>query len=290
MAKLMALVLAVLFAVPVGALAQSASTGSIAGVARDASGGVLPGATVEAASPALIEKVRTVATDGQGQYKIVELRSGTYTVTFALAGFRSVKREAIKLTTGFTATVNADMVVGGLEETITVSGASPVVDIQNSRTQSVFSERMLDAVPIARTEQGLTVLMLGMSSTRADVGGSKSEINIALAIHGGPGGDAQATIDGMHFKGNSAIANISTHWYKANQVAMQETTIATSAMTAETESGGVQLNYVPKDGGNTFKFSSDIAFANEHMQNLNLSSDLTARGLLTAPFTREVYD
>src|SRR5438128_7041124 len=124
--------------------AQSASTGSIAGVARDASGAVLPGVTVEAASPALIEKVRTVTTDGQGQYKIVELRPGTYTVTFTLPGFRTVKREAVELTTGFTATVNVEMVVGGLEETVTVSGASPVVDIQNSRTQAVFSDQVLD--------------------------------------------------------------------------------------------------------------------------------------------------
>jgi len=282
--------LALFSLLPVLASAQSASTGSIAGVARDASGAVLPGVTVEAASPALIEKVRTVTTDGQGQYKIVELRPGTYSVTFTLPGFRTVKREAVELTTGFTATINVEMVVGGLEETVTVSGASPVVDIQNSRTQAVFSDQVLDALPIARTEQGLTVLTLGMSSTRADVGGSKSEINIALSIHGGAGTDAQATIDGMHFKGNSANANIGTHWYKANQVAMQETTIATSAMTAETESGGIQLNYVPKDGGNTFRFASDVAYANEHMQNRNLSDALTARGLLTAPFTREIYD
>ena len=143
-----------LLLLPGSVSAQSASTGSIAGVVRDATGGVLPGVTVEAASPALIEKVRTVATDGQGHYKIVELRPATYSVTFTLAGFRTVRREGIELTTGFTANVNADMVVGALEETITVSGASPVVDIQNSRTQSVFSDQALDAVPIARTEKG----------------------------------------------------------------------------------------------------------------------------------------
>jgi len=202
-----------LFAVPVGAWAQS-STGTIAGVVRDASGAVLPGVTVDAASPSLIEKVRTVVSDGQGQYKIVDLRPGTYAVTFTLPGFRSVRREAIELTTGFTASVNADLVVGGLEETITVSGASPVVDIQNSRTQSVFSDQVLDAVPIARTEQGLTVLTLRMSSSRADVGGAKSEINIALTIHGSPGTDAQATIDGMHFNlfnANTVLAATATY-------------------------------------------------------------------------------
>src|SRR5215211_7759603 len=106
-------------------------TGSIAGVVKDASGAVLPGVTVEAASPALIEKVRTVVTDGDGQYKIVGLVPGAYSVTFTLTGFNAVKRDGIELTSSFTATVNADMRVGSLEETITVTGETPTVDIQN---------------------------------------------------------------------------------------------------------------------------------------------------------------
>src|SRR5262245_59157914 len=113
------------------ASAQSATTGAIAGVVKDATGAVLPGVTVEAASPALIEKSRSVVTDAQGNYKIVDLRPGTYSVTFTLVGFGTVKREGIELTTGFTATANAEMKVGGLQETVTVTGASPVVDIQN---------------------------------------------------------------------------------------------------------------------------------------------------------------
>src|SRR4029453_10658918 len=112
-------------------LAQSATTGAIAGVVRDATGAVLPGVTIEAASPALIEKVRTAITDAQGNYKIVELRPGSYSVTFTLPGFATVKREGIELTTGFTAAVNAEMRVGSLEETVTVTSASPVVDVQN---------------------------------------------------------------------------------------------------------------------------------------------------------------
>src|SRR5690349_14290437 len=116
-------VVAVLWAVPAGVRAQSATTGVIAGAARDSSGAVLPGVTVEAASPALIEKVRTAVTDGQGNYKIVDLRPGVYTVTFTLGGFSTFKREALELTTGVTATVNADMRLGALEETVTVTGA-----------------------------------------------------------------------------------------------------------------------------------------------------------------------
>src|SRR5206468_8492424 len=117
------------FLYPASTLAQSNS--GIAGVVKDTSGAVLPGVTVEAASPALIEHVRTVVTDGSGQYKIVELRPGPYTVTFTLAGFSAIKREGIELTSSFTATVNADMQVGTVAETITVSGETPTVDLQN---------------------------------------------------------------------------------------------------------------------------------------------------------------
>src|SRR6266850_7074939 len=112
------IVLAWVALLPAAAYAQ----GSITGVVRDASGGVLPGATVEAASPALIEKLRSVVTDATGQYRIENLRPGTYTVTVTLPGFSTVKREGIELTGTFTASVNAEMRVGALEETITVSG------------------------------------------------------------------------------------------------------------------------------------------------------------------------
>src|SRR5689334_11873944 len=102
-------------------MAQSASSGAIAGIVRDTTGAVLPGVTVEAASPALIEKTRSVTTDEQGNYKIVDLRPGVYTVTFTLSGFSTVKRESLELNTNFTATVNADLKVGSLEETVTVT-------------------------------------------------------------------------------------------------------------------------------------------------------------------------
>src|SRR5579864_5487422 len=134
-----------LLLIPHGAWAQTA--GSIAGVVRDTTGAVLPGVTVEAASPALIEKVRTVVTDGAGEYKILELPPGTYSVSFTLTGFNTFKRDGIELTSGFTATVNADMKVGALAETITVAGATPVVDIENVRTQNVLTRQILDALP-----------------------------------------------------------------------------------------------------------------------------------------------
>ena len=132
-------ILAAATLLPAAAWAQSAS--GIAGIVRDTTGAVLPGVTVEAASPALIEKIRTVVTDDQGLYRIIDLRPGTYTVTFTLPGFSTVKREGIELTASFTATVNADLRVGDLEETITVSGQSPVVDVQNVVQQRVMTTR-----------------------------------------------------------------------------------------------------------------------------------------------------
>src|SRR5262245_1467185 len=138
------------FLFPSGAWAQSAASGSIAGGVKDTTGAVLPGVTVEAASPALIEKTRTVVTDDQGQYKIVDLRPGTYTVTFSLAGFNTVRREGLELPTGFTATANAELRVGAIEETVTVSGASPVVDTHSVRQQNVLAREVLDAVPSGR--------------------------------------------------------------------------------------------------------------------------------------------
>src|SRR5437867_1892313 len=151
-----------------------AQTGAIAGVARDTTGAVMPGVTVEAASPALIEKVRTVVTDDQGQYKIVSLVPGTYTVTFTLPGFSTVKRDGIELTTGFTAQVNGELKVGTVEETITGSAAAPVVDTQNVMAQNNFSRELLDRLPNAKTIKGFAPLMPGavIGATQQDVGGN----------------------------------------------------------------------------------------------------------------------
>ncbi len=181
------------------AFAQSASTGAIAGVVRDTTGAVLPGVTVEAASPALIEKVRTAVSDDQGNYKVLDLRPGSYSVTFSLAGFSSFRREGIELTSGFTATANAEIKVGSLEETVTVSGASPVVDIQNARQQKVLSRELLDNVPTGKALQGFTALTLGAvgAATAQDVGGNQGDALGGFGYHGSRLNDQRLTQDGM---------------------------------------------------------------------------------------------
>jgi carboxypeptidase family protein len=131
--------LALLVCAPAAAFAQA----SIVGLVKDASGAVLPGVTVEAASPVLSEKVRSVVTDGTGHYRIESLRPGTYTVTFTLPGFSTVKREGIELAGTFVATVNTDLRVGSIAETITVSGETPVVDVQSTTRQRVMDREIL---------------------------------------------------------------------------------------------------------------------------------------------------
>src|ERR671921_272895 len=141
------LVLVFLVAVFVPSVVHAQS--AISGLVRDTSGAVLPGVTVEAASPVLIEKVRVVVTNDEGRYNIVDLRPGTYVVTFTLTGYSTAKRDGIELTAGFTATVNGDLQVGAIEETITGSGATPLVDTQNVRKQTVMSTGLLESLPMS---------------------------------------------------------------------------------------------------------------------------------------------
>ena len=154
--------------------AQAFAQASISGLVQDASGAVLPGATVEAASPVLIEKARTAITDGSGRYSIVDLRPGTYEVTFSLTGFSTVKREGIVLSGSFDAPVNAELRVGALEETITVSGASPVVDVTNTLTQTVLTKEQIEVLPGARTIQGRAAMVPGVMVTSANTASSRT--------------------------------------------------------------------------------------------------------------------
>ncbi len=162
------------FVLALGLPAVARAQASIAGTVKDTSGAVLPGVTVEAASPALTEKTRTAVTDSTGTYRIVDLRPGAYTVSFSLAGFATVKREDIQLTGSFTAAVNVEMKVGGVAETITVSGESPIVDVQSAVEQRVMSKEVVDTIPVGRSHQSLAILIPGLvhehRHQRADAG------------------------------------------------------------------------------------------------------------------------
>src|SRR6059036_3230009 len=170
-------------------LAQSTA---IAGIVTDATGGVLPGVTVEAASPALIEKVRSAISDGSGRYRIENLRPGTYKVTFTLTGFSTFVREDVVLETNFSASINAQMRVGTLEETITVSGATPIVDIQSTQSRSVLTKEQVDALPTGRSYQSIAATVPALGSALAgsfDVGGGNQMWQGTVVAYGGLSAD-----------------------------------------------------------------------------------------------------
>jgi hypothetical protein len=259
------------------ALASGQTTASaIAGTVKDASGAVLPGVTVEASSPALIEKARTVVTDEEGQYRIVDLRPGTYTVTFTLTGFSTVKREGIVLTTGFTAPVSVELSVGSLAESITVSGQSPVVDTQNTAIVNVITRDVADAIPTGKDFHDFMVLIPGMKGMGMDVGGQEGQIYAGMSIHGGVSKDHQMQVDGM------SIMSMTNIHHSANYVAdgnIQEFAFDTSGNSAEVETGGVRVNMIPREGSNSFRSSFFANFTPVGLQAENMSDDAIALGL-----------
>lgn len=153
-------------------IAVAAQDTALTGTVRDTSGAVLPGVTVEASSPALIERARSVVTDGSGEYRIIDLRPGVYTVIFTLTGFNTIRREGIELSAGFTASIGAEMRVGALEETITVSGQAPVVDVSTTAARRTITREAIDALPTGKNWNGIGVLAVGVVSNQVDVGGS----------------------------------------------------------------------------------------------------------------------
>jgi Carboxypeptidase regulatory-like domain len=261
-----------LLLLPASAWAQS----SITGVVRDASGAVLPGVTVEAASPALIERVRSAVTDSQGLYRIVDLRPGTYTVTFSLSGFSTLKREGLELPAEFTATVNGELAVGALEETITVSGEAPTVDIRSSRAQVQFAQDTLQSLPGTGRLNTLSAIIPGVTLRRESdrgVGGLSDRTQTAYSIHGAP--EAQPVVDGM----NHQIASLTSGVFVYNQINIQEVVVETSGVGADRDTGGMQLNMVGKDGGNTFSGSATFAYSGPSLETSNINDELLARHL-----------
>src|SRR5712691_10316955 len=270
---------------PATAWAQ-AETGNIAGVVRDTSGAVMAGVTVEAASPALIERVRAVTTDNQGLYRIVDLRPGLYTVTFTLPGFNTFRRDGIELSTGFTATLNAELRVGTVEETVTVTGESPVVDVQNVQQQTTITRATLDAIPTSRRPAQLVTLIVGADAGGAnfhDVGGVGSDRGF-FGVHGQRADDMTYNFAGM----DSRVFSGGGFQYNAHT--FEEVVVETAAGSAEATTGGVQINIIPKDGGNRFSGSVSAEITGPSLTTDNLTDDLRARGLTAAPSVRRYYD
>ena len=277
--KLGALAGALLLLVPSMALAQASITGAV----KDVSGAVLPGVTVEAASPVMIEKVRTVVTDGNGRYQIVDLRPGTYTVTFTLTGFNTFRRDGVLVSGAAALSVDADLRVGSLEETITVTGEAPVVDTHSLTKQQVLSSDVVDALPSARNYVTLARMVAGTNASgngSNDVGGSLiQDVGGSLTVHGSRTTDQRVTANGINTMTLQAGGNIGGQTPDVGSAA--EVTIDTTSLSADLPTGGVRINFIPRDGGNRFANSAFFTFANEGLQGDNFSSELQAAGLAT---------
>lgn len=276
--------LAILALLPAAASAQSA----IAGQVKDNSASVLPGVTVEAASAALIEGKRTAVTDGQGRFSIVDLRPGTYSVTFTLPGFTRVVRDGIELTSNFTATVDATMAVGSIEETITVSGAAPLVDVRQSNTTQTLTREVLDSLPIGRSiwEQGN--LVQGVRMTGADVGGTQYGADLQFEAHGASSLHSATLIDGLGADNIQRDSSDNLKYYA--EVGNQEVVFETSGQSAEFAAGGVIMNMIPKDGGNTFSGSGYAGITEGSWQSNNLTQRLKDRGLASLGKLDQIFD
>ena len=263
------LVVACVAFLPSAVRAQSA----IGGVVKDVSGAVLPGVSVEAASDVLIEKTRTVMTDGAGQYKIVDLRPGVYLVTFSLAGFQTVKRQAVELPTDFTATINTEMKVGAIEESVTVSAVSPVVDVQSASHMQVLNREAMDEIPTGRTIQGLGQLIVGVSLSLPDTAGARGMQQTYMSTHGQSAANNTVMVDGMMVNGLMSDGAVQSYF---NDAMSQEVAYQTSGIGAETSAGGVRLNMIPKEGGNRFSGSFSGAYRPGKWQGDNLTDRLKA--------------
>jgi hypothetical protein len=264
---------------------------SVAGVVKDTSGAVLPGVTVEAASPALIEKTRTAVTDSTGQYRIENLRPGTYSVSFTLVGFSTTKREGVELTSFITTSLNTEMRVGAVEETVTVTGETPVVDVQNASRQVVLSKDTLNSIPTAGTYNALVVLVPGLFGGQQDV--SMGPCNsCTFSAHGAilSGGransEARLLLDGLSI----AVPQAGGTNYLTDTRNAQEVSFTTQGSTAEVESGGPVMNIVPRNGGNTMSGNVYGSWANGALQGSNYTDELKAAGLAAPNPLIKLYD
>jgi hypothetical protein len=265
------------------AQAQSA----IVGVAKDTSGAVLPGVTVAASSDVLIEKTREVITDGQGAYKIVDLRPGTYVVTFTLTGFQTFRRENVELPSEFTATINGDLKVGTIEESVTVSAQSPIVDVTTAVHTQVLSRDAIDSIPTGRTIQGMGQLIVGVSLSLPDTGGARAMQQTYMSTHGMTTANTTVLVDGMMVNGLQSDGSVQSYF---NDAMNQEVSYQTSGIGADTQAGGVRLNMIPREGGNRFSGDFKQAYRPGEWQGNNLTQRHKDKGLLSGNATDRIVD
>ena len=284
-----AAIVAALVALPSLAFAQATLTGTV----KDDSGAVLPGVTVEAASPALIEKTRDAVTDGSGQYRIVDLAPGTYSLTFTLPGFSTVRREGLTLAGSATLTIPVTMKVGGVQETITVSGETPVVDVQSTKRELVLDNQVIQQIPATRAAGALLNAVPGIQVS--DAGLSLSPTMTSFNAHsstinaGSVGGEGRYAINGFPL---TAARSGGFSSYVYDTVNAEEIAISVGGGMGEQDIGGPLMNIIPKSGGNNFSGNAFLNTAGKWSKGDNLTSDITALNpnIKGAPGIINAYD
>jgi hypothetical protein len=264
--------------------------GTVAGTVKDASGAVLPGVTVEVTSPALIEKVRSAVTDGAGQYQIVNLPPGAYAVTFSLTGFSTVKREGVEVRTNFTSNIDGELRVGAVQETITVTGESPIVDIQSSAQTRTMTDQAFKELPSGGSWIQMAALVPAIRAGNTDVGGVLGDQTGAqVEAHGSRPGDGVSMIDGLRI-GNMYLSSNLTNM-SLSPLLFDQVDVQLSGQMAETGTNGVIMNAIPKSGGNRFSGTALANGSGPSLQGDNVTANLNSRGLLGASTTlKKLYD
>jgi hypothetical protein len=257
-------------------LPWSAASQTISGTVTDASGAVVPGVTVDASSPALIEQTRSVVTNEAGRYTIVNLRPGTYTVTFMLSGFTPAKRDGIVLTSDFNAQVNMQLAVGNVAEVVTVGASSPVVDVQGVAKPTVYTREMVDQLPTGRTPAAVMNTIPGV--TPGFFGNQFRGTQDSLTL-----------VDGMRATQMIGAGPSLTTASSSSNV-YQEFSYSTSIDSAEVGQPGMRINLIPRDGGNQYRGSVFTTYTNDSMQASNLNDELRAKGLKEPPKQLKLID
>jgi hypothetical protein len=269
-----------------GATPAHAQSSAIVGTVRDDSGAALAGVTVEVTSPVLIERVKVAVTAADGAFRVVDLRAGDYTVTFTLSGFQSVKKELVQLSSAFTATVDATLAIGPLNEQVTVRADAALIDARSGTSEQPIRQELLEGIPVGRIPNVAVLIVPGATSSRPDVGGSETGQTANLSIHGSLGRDLVWNTDGLNMTANTADGGLSGQY--PNQGAYQEVVVQTKALPAEIGAGGVSVNMITKDGGNFYRGDFFTTYTGRSLQSRNVTAEQERLGL-TAPSATDVF-
>jgi hypothetical protein len=270
------------------AFAQTTNRSGIEGKVTDQSGAMLPGVTVTISSPALQAKQLTSVTDGEGRYRFTTLPNGAYRVTFELAGFQTVKHEDVRLEVGFVAAIDVKMAVGGVQETVTVTGQSPVVDVRTTAVSTSFSKDALETVPNSRSMWQILQMSPGLriTSSTPDVGGSSVGSQQGYANYGGRGTSGnKPTLDGVDTR---ELEDSAGFYYDYG--AFEEVQIKAMGNDAEVAVSGTNFVGILKSGGNTFHGKGFFSWESPDLQSSNITDELRAQGISEGNPLKQYYD